>query len=86
MHSNNTEFVDSLVEKVSALFTGTSCVATLREDACQNLRSVIQSAFNKLDIVTREEFDAQVAVLTRTQGKIAELEIQLDKLTKQLNT
>jgi BMFP domain-containing protein YqiC len=85
MHSN-TEFVDSLVEKVAALFTSTSPVATLREDACQNLRSVIQSAFNKLDIVSREEFDAQVAVLTRTRGKITELEIQLAKLTEQLNT
>ena len=85
MHSK-TEFVDSLVEKVAALFTSTSTVATFREDACQNLRSVIQGAFNKLDIVSREEFDAQVAVLTRTREKITELEIQLAKLTEQLNT
>ena len=41
---------------------------------------MLGSAFNKMDLVTREEFDIQQQVLIKTRTKLAELEARLDKL------
>ena len=40
----------------------------------QNFRAAIQGVFERLDLVTREEFDAQCAVLLRTREKLEALE------------
>jgi ubiquinone biosynthesis accessory factor UbiK len=37
----------------------------------------LQSTFQKLDLVTREEFDVQTAVLARTREKLEALEKRL---------
>ncbi len=47
------------------------------EDIEKNFHTILKSAFSKLDLVTREEFDAQVAVLQRTRKKVEELEKHL---------
>ena len=39
-------------------------------------------AFDKMDLVTREEFDAQVKVLERTRAKLEQLSIKLETLEK----
>lgn len=44
------------------------------EDVQQQLRVVLNSTFSKLELVTREEFDAQRAVLLRTREKLECLE------------
>ena len=56
----------------------------LREELQQNFKAVLQGGLAKLDLVTREEFDVQRAVLLRTrekleqlQGAVAELEARL---------
>ena len=46
----------------------------------QKMRTAAQYAFDKLDLVTRDEFDAQRAVLTRTREKLETLEAQLAEL------
>ena len=38
------------------------------------------------EVVTREEFDAQAAVLAQTRTKLDQMEIQLQELAKQLQT
>lgn len=48
------------------------------------LQSFIQSAVNKCNLVSREEFDAQSAVLQRTRTKVEALEKQLDALEERL--
>lgn len=48
-----------------------------REDLEKNFRSLLQSAFARLDLVTREEFEVQRAVLRRTREKLEQLERQL---------
>lgn len=58
-------------------------VKHLREDLQKNFRSVLQSVFAELDLVTREEFDAQVAVLKRTREKLEQLEKKLDEYEQQ---
>ena len=49
-------------------------------DLEKNLRALLQSAFGRLDLVTREEFDVQREVLARTRAKLAELEAKLAEL------
>ena len=49
-------------------------------DLEKNLRALLASAFSRLDLVTREEFDVQREVLARTRAKLAELEAKLAEL------
>ena len=51
-----------------------------REELQQNFKSVLQAGLGKLDLVTREEFDVQRAVLARTREKLEQLERQLAEL------
>jgi BMFP domain-containing protein YqiC len=46
----------------------------------QQIKTVLQSSFAKLDLVTREEFDAQAAVLQRTREKLEQLEAMVAEL------
>lgn len=46
----------------------------LREEIRSNIRLVLESAFARMNLVTREEFDAQTALLHRTREKLEELE------------
>jgi ubiquinone biosynthesis accessory factor UbiK len=49
-------------------------------DIEKNLRAMLNTAFAKLDLVTREEFDVQRQVLLRTREKLERLERQLSEL------
>ncbi|WP_439509245.1 accessory factor UbiK family protein [Marinimicrobium koreense] len=46
----------------------------------QEIKAAVQSALGKMDLVTREEFDAQTAVLQRTRERLEQLEQQLAEL------
>lgn len=46
----------------------------------KEMQSAMQSALNRMDLVTREEFDAQAAVLQRTRERLERLEQKLDEL------
>ena len=64
--------LDELVEKLGqALPPG---AAELKADFDKNARATMQSALSKMDLVTREEFDIQVALLERTREKLDRLE------------
>jgi ubiquinone biosynthesis accessory factor UbiK len=45
-----------------------------------NFRAVLQAQLSKLDLVSRQEFDVQAAILERTRAKLAELEARLKEL------
>ncbi|MEQ6886265.1 accessory factor UbiK family protein [Salicola sp. Rm-C-2C1-2] len=51
-----------------------------RDDVEQNVRMAVTSVIDRLDLVTREEFDAQSAVLTRTREKVEALEKRVAEL------
>lgn len=53
---------------------------TVREDLEKNFKSVLQSGIGKLDLVTREEFEVQEAVLARARKKLEALESRLKEL------
>ena len=56
----------------------------LKEDMEKNFHAILQGALSKLDLVTREEFEVQKAVLTKTRTKLEDLEIRIAALEKQL--
>ena len=53
------------------------------KDMEKNLRAVLQGVFAKLDLVTREEFDVQQAVLLKTREKLEALEAKVAALEAQ---
>jgi BMFP domain-containing protein YqiC len=60
--------------------------ASPAKDIEKNLRAMLSSAFSRLDLVTREEFDVQAKVLARTREKVVALEARVAELEKTLAT
>lgn len=56
----------------------------LQEDFKTNLKSGIQHALDKLDVVTREEFDVQSKVLAKTRNKLEALTVKINELEAKL--
>jgi len=52
----------------------------IRDDLEENFRSVLRAGIGKLELVTREEFEVQQAVLARTRAKLEALEARLASL------
>lgn len=49
----------------------------------KQFKAILESAFQKMELVSREEFDIQVKVLQKTRAKLESLEAQLDKLQQE---
>jgi len=52
----------------------------MRDDVEKNIRAALTATFNKLDLVTREEFEVQSQVLLRTREKLEVLEQRVAEL------
>lgn len=79
--------IDELAHRLSALVP--ESLREARGELEQNFRATLRSGLDKLDLVTREEYDVQRAVLVRTREKVdglertvAALEARLDSLTR----
>ncbi|MDX1607106.1 MAG: accessory factor UbiK family protein [Candidatus Competibacterales bacterium] len=59
-------------------------VRQLQADVEKNLRTSLQSVFARMDLVTREEFDVQRAVLERTRARLELLERQVVELEQRV--
>ena len=55
------------------------------EQIDRNAKSFLQSALTRLDVVSREEFDAQAAVLKRTRERLEALEAKIASLDENLS-
>ncbi len=55
-------------------------VKTMADEAEAKVKQILQSQLNKLDLVSREEFDVQSQVLIRTREKLEALEARLAQL------
>jgi len=76
----NNQNLNDLVDKLStALPDG---LKTLQADAKNNMRSVLESSLRQMNLVSREEFDVQSALLARTLEKLKALEQKVDELNK----
>lgn len=56
----------------------------MKDDIEKNLRATLDAAFSKMDLVTREEFDIQASLLSRTREKLEGLQEKLSALEEQL--
>jgi BMFP domain-containing protein YqiC len=54
-------------------------------DAKRNLEATLQSALRRLDLVTREEFEVQAALLARSQERVRALEARIRDLEEREN-
>jgi BMFP domain-containing protein YqiC len=68
----NTPKIDEIVRRlVQSVPPG---VRAVQQDLENNFRAVLRSSLTKLDLVSRDEFDAQMRVLERTRARLEELE------------
>lgn len=76
-------YIDDLARRLSTLVP--PGVREGREEMQQNFKSVLQTGLSKLDLVTREEFEVQRAVLLRTREKLEELQRTVVELEARLD-
>ena len=72
------KLIDELSERLSASLPGG--IRNLQSDVSKNFRASLEAGLAKLDLVTREEFEVQRAVLARTREKLERLEQQVKAL------
>jgi BMFP domain-containing protein YqiC len=75
--------LDALARRLSELVP--PGLSEARDELEKNFRSALQAGLGRLDLVTREEFDVQRAVLLRTREKLEDLERVLDELQARLD-
>ena len=76
----NMKLIDTLARQINeAIPTG---MKEMKGDVEKNIRTLLEGTLAKLDLVTREEFDAQSRVLARTREKLEQLEKTLAELEK----
>ena len=79
----DTKVIDEISRRVQELIADTPV-----EDVQKNVRALMSGWFARLDLVTREEFDAQQAVLQRAREKLSSMEgrmAELEQLIKSRN-
>lgn len=72
--------LDELARRLSGLVP--AGLRESREELQENFKAVLQSGLSKLELVTREEFDVQRAVLLRTREKLEALEALVQQLER----
>lgn len=72
------KMLDDLAHRLAR--TVPASVLGMKSDLEENFRSILQSGLVKLDLVTRQEFDVQVAVLRRTRELLEKLEARVAAL------
>ena len=76
------KFIDDIARQLSEAVPAD--FKKLQQDLQKNFRVILDGAFSRMSLVTREEFDAQQSVLNRTREKLEKLEQQLRELEKNL--
>jgi ubiquinone biosynthesis accessory factor UbiK len=73
------EIVEDLSNKIREALSNSPI-----NDFEHNIRALLQSAFTKMELISREEFDVQTEVLRRAQEKLVLLEKKIDALEKEI--
>lgn len=79
----NTQFFDDLASKISKALPPVP--TGMKNELEQSIRNILHNAFDKLDLVTREDFEVQSAVLQKTRIKLEKLEKKLNELETKLD-
>lgn len=77
----NTQKLDDISIKIKEM-VGNSPLG----DVEKNVNALLKSAFTKMELISREEFDVQAEVLANTREKLVALEAQVRALEDKLKT
>ena len=75
----NSEKIDEISRKINEMIKSSPLA-----DVEKNINALIKSAFTKLELISREEFDVQAEVLRNTREKLVLLEEKLAELEEKL--
>ena len=78
----NSKFVEDLSARLSAMIP---LAEEVREDLRTKIERLLKSSLSGLDLLSREEFDAQRTALERAEKRIRELEDSLSELTEKMD-
>jgi BMFP domain-containing protein YqiC len=73
-----TKLLDDLTRRLAAVMP--RGLDAFQQDIEKNLRAGLEAVFQRLDLVTREEYEVQVALLARSREKLAALEARMSEL------
>jgi hypothetical protein len=76
----NRNSIENLAKKLAESIPGS--MRSVQEDLEANFSGVLKSSLSKLNLVTREEFEVQEAILARTREKLERIEVILAELEK----
>ena len=77
----NSSFINDLSNKIKELVKNSPL-----DDMDKNIHALIQGAFTKMELISREEFDVQAEVLRNTRDKLALLEAKLAELEEKFKS
>lgn len=72
------KMIENMSERIGALLPAD--LGALRTEFKTNVIAILEASLTRMDVVTREEFDAQGALLRRTREKLDKLEKELSQL------
>ncbi len=75
----NAEKINEISSKINELIKSSPIA-----DIEKNIYALIQGAFTKMELVSREEFDVQAEVLRKTREQLTKMEAKLIELETQL--
>jgi BMFP domain-containing protein YqiC len=79
----NKEHIEEFIQQASKLVPDD--LSRFKKEIENNLRTTLSASLSKMDLVTREEYDIQTALLQRTRAKLDTLQKKLTELENQLN-
>ena len=79
----NKQFFDDLSSKIIAAIPPVP--GGIKKEMEQSIRNILHNAFDKMDLVTREDFEIQSAVLQKTRIKLELLEKKLSEFEQKLD-
>ncbi len=78
------KIIDDLAGKLSQIIPPE--MKNMHQEIQQQFQQVLRSGLEKMELVTREEFDVQTRVLQKTRAKLTALEAQVADLEKKLQS
>lgn len=74
----DTRQIDEIAQRLA--MTLPPGLKSLRNELADNFRAILQNQLERLDLVSRDQFEAQAALLSRTSARLKTLETRLEAL------
>jgi hypothetical protein len=84
MNTSSRPRLDELVQRIIDQLP--SDLHQIKADLERNLRAALSSALARLELVTREEFDIQAALLARTRERLEQLQARIEELERRIRS